>query len=121
MADGRGEFYPPGRIAASTARYTQALFWGSKLLRVRQRSSERPGPWNDVLLMPNLTAPGYCQPHVYIDGVWIRELNPGESIADAAPIDELEAVEVYRWPFGVPARYSADQTCGVVLFWTKRR
>jgi len=120
-AGGRGEFIYPGQIVASEARYTQALFWGLKTVRVHQMSHDRPGPWNDVLVIPNPAGPGYCAPSLYIDGIWVRELNPGESLADAVPKESLQAAEVYVWPFGVPWQYRGQEGCGVILFWTDRR
>ena len=149
MARGRGEFIFPGQILASEAKYVQALFWGLKTVRVHQtrparllaRSGEGPvllggggaraqrpddtafepvGPWTDVLVIPNRTGPGYCAPSIYVDGIWIRELNAGETLADVVPMSELLAVEVYEWPFGVPRQYVGNQACGVILFWTER-
>jgi hypothetical protein len=70
--------------------------------------------------MPNRFGAGYCTPSIYIDGVWVKEFMPGESVADALQKDDLEAVEVYEWPFGVPARYKGAESCGVILFWTRR-
>ena len=78
------------------------------------------GPWNDALVIPNRTGPGYCSPSVYVDGVWLQQLNPGESLADVVRMEELLAVEVYEWPFGVPREYTGQQACGVILFWTGR-
>ena len=71
-------------------------------------------------VIPNRTEPGYCSPSVYVDGVWLQQLNPGESLADVVRVDELLAVEVYEWPFGVPREYTGNQACGVILFWTGR-
>ena len=149
LARGRGEFIFPGQILASDAQYPQALFWGMKTVRVHHRrplqSAVRPrldgsvetrpsaatvssssatqldrvGPWHDALVIPNRTGPGYCSPSIYVDGVWLQELNPGESMADVMPVDELLAVEVYEWPFGVPQQYAGQQSCGVILFWTR--
>ncbi len=145
---GRGEFIFPGQILASDASYPQALFWGMRTVRVHQTrpprllprggsgpvllpggkvAPERPedtafepvGPWTDVLVIPNRAAPGYCSPSIYVDGIWIQELNPGETLADVVPMSELLAVEVYEWPFGVPRQYAGKQECGVILFWTK--
>ena len=136
---GRGEFIFPGQIEASPARYIQALFWGLKTVRVHQTrpptllprdptgprpaqdpwAVDRVGPWNDVLVIPNRVGSGYCSPSIYVDGIWLRELNAGESLADAVPKDELLAVEVYEWPFGVPQQYTGNQECGVILFWTR--
>ena len=120
LAQGRGEFIMPGQIAASEARYVQTLFWDMKTIRVHQTRARTPGPWNDDLVMPNRFGAGYCTPSVYIDGVWVREFMPGESVADAVLKDDLEAVEVYEWPFGVPPQYKGSESCGVILFWTRR-
>lgn len=119
-AERRGEFIFPGEIARSSATYTQQLFYDKKLVRVQQHSHERPGIWNDVVRIRNIQG-RYCRPSMYIDGVHVPRLNPGESIADAAPKRELEAVEIYQWPFDVPIRYRARGDCGVILFWTRNR
>lgn len=137
LAEGRGEFILPGEIAASPAKYTQQLFWNQRFVRVHQRSHERPGPWNDVLRMPNRRGAGYCDPAVFIDGIALPELLPNESIADAVPRGELEAVEIYDASIWVPPEYANRQAygfqeparagepirppCGMILFWTRAR
>lgn len=121
MAEGRGEYLTPGQIAGSGVRYPQQLFWGMRTVRVHQRSHDRPGIWNDILVIPNRTGAGYCRPSIYVDGRWIRDemLAEGESLADIVYKDELLGVEVYEWPFGIPRQYTGKQSCGVILFWTK--
>lgn len=121
MAEGRGEFITPGQIAASTAAWPQQLFWGTEKVRVQQLSHERPGPWDDVLVIPNRASRGYCRPSIYVDGVWVREENmaPGASLPDVVRKEEILAVEIYEWPFGVPRIYTGKQQCGVILFWTE--
>ncbi len=120
-ATGKGEVIWPGQIIASGARYVQPLFYGSQTATVRQTQHDRPGPWNDDILLRDLDGAGvWCSPSFYIDGAWIQELNPGESIADAVPMDQLLAIEMYQWPFYVPEGYQGWGDCGVVLFWTKR-
>lgn len=121
LSEGRGEFLTPGQIAASKAAWPQQLFWGTEKVRVHQRSHERPGIWNDVLVIPNRTSRGYCSPSIYVDGRWIREenLGPGVSLADIVHKEEILAVEIYEWPFGVPRLYTGKQACGVILFWTE--
>jgi hypothetical protein len=141
LARGRGEFIFPGQIVASEARYPQGLFWGLKTVRVHSTRPpnllprgpsasagsadpwkvDRMGPWDDVLVIPNRIGPGYCAPSIYVDGIWIKEMNPGESLADAVLKDDLEGVEVYEWPFGVPRQYRGAEACGVILFWTRNR
>lgn len=121
MAEGRGEFITPGQIAASEAKWPQQLFWGSRTVRVQQRSHERPGVWDDVLVIPNRQGRGYCRPSIYVDGRWIREemMGEGESLADVVYKEEILGVEIYEWPFGVPRLYTGQQGCGVILFWTE--
>lgn len=141
LARGRGEFIFPGQIFVSEAKIPQALFWGSRTVRVHQTRAapllprnpaearppadpwelDRVGPWDDILVIPNRTGPGYCSPSVYVDGIWLQEMNPGESLADVVPVRELMAIEIYEWPFGVPQQYAGKQECGVILFWTGRR
>jgi len=121
MEEGRGEYLTPGQVAASKAKWPQQVFWGMPTVGVQQRSHERPGVWDDVLVLPNRTGRGYCRPSVYVDGRWIRPemMGEGESLADVVYKDEILAVEVYQWPFGVPRLYTGKQACGVVLFWTE--
>lgn len=123
MAEGRGEYLTPGQIAASNARWPQQLFWGMKTARVFQSSHERPGIWNDVVVIPNRRGRGYCTPSIFVDGIWIRpeQLAPGVSLADIVYKEEILGVEVYEWPFGIPPQYAGKQSCGVVLFWTGYR
>ena len=120
-AEGQGEVIWPGQVFASDARYVQTLFYGNRIAAVRQTQYDRPGPWNDEILLRDLDGESvWCAPAIYIDGIWVQELNPGESIADAVPMDELLAIEMYQWPFYVPHEYQGWGGCGVVLFWTKR-
>ncbi len=123
MAEGRGEYLTPGQITQSKAAYPQQLFWGMKTVRVHQRSPEYPGPWSDVLVIPNRAGAGYCRPSIYVDGRWIRSENmaEGASLADVVHKEDILAVEVYQWPFGVPRLYTGQQSCGVILFWTEWR
>ena len=121
MAEGRGEFLTPGQIAASKAAWPQQLFWGTEKVRVHQHSHERPGIWNDVLVIPNRTSRGYCSPSIYVDGRWMRDefMAPTMSLADIVRKEEILAVEIYEWPFGIPRIYTGKQECGVILFWTE--
>ncbi|MDX1646953.1 MAG: carboxypeptidase regulatory-like domain-containing protein, partial [Longimicrobiales bacterium] len=119
LREGRGEFLTPGQIEASRARYPQQLFWGMASATTYQRSHDRPGIWNDVVVIRSRSG-GYCRPSIYVDGVWIREedMGGGESLADLVRKEDLLGVEVYQWPFGVPPQYAGKQSCGVILFWT---
>lgn len=60
-----------------------------------------------------------CQPHYYLDGTRIQ-LPRDQGGIDAIDLQQLEAVEVYRGPSEIPARYGgSDAQCGVVLLWTR--
>lgn len=61
---------------------------------------------------------GSCLPEVYLDGVPA----PGARQIDQliTPMD-IEAVEIYRSPSEVPARFTtAASQCGVILIWSRR-
>ena len=126
LAAGQGHYMLPGQIAASREIWTPQLFWemDAEVAVVRQGGN---GPWANRVLIRDVSGPAlYCAPRIFIDGVWIRELNPGESLSDAVPKDELLGVEVYL-DRSVPRRFARafeldasgyPNTCGVVLFWT---
>ncbi|HKK93324.1 MAG TPA: TonB-dependent receptor plug domain-containing protein [Longimicrobiales bacterium] len=58
-----------------------------------------------------------CAPHIYVDGA---RLYQGFSLRSAAPLQDIDAVEVYRGAF-IPPEYrgTRDRPCGVVLIWTR--
>ena len=68
-----------------------------------------------------------CLPHIYVDGARAAWLMPGVAVQDTATIEDIldvthvQAVEVYARAVEAPAQYAALTTCGVILFWTRRR
>lgn len=65
-----------------------------------------------------------CLPTVVVDGAEFRvTTSSGEVIGsgiNAIPKTDVEAVEVYTGPAGVPARYrSLGSSCGMILLWTR--
>lgn len=125
---GRGEFLTPSQIANHPATYTPQLFRGMESVELVPNRERGAGPWNDVInIRRNEGATledRLCTPHLWIDDVLI-ELMPGESLDAAIPKREIEAIEVYRAPFGPRLRYLRDfdpaTSCGAILIWTNRR
>lgn len=125
---GRGEFLTPGQIRRHPAVHTPQLFREMVTVEVTPDRERGTGPWNDrIMIKPHDPGRGEnrtCAPHLWIDNV-LTELMPGEGLGDAVPKDEIEAIEVYRAPFGAPLRYLRDfdpeRSCGVVAIWTNRR
>lgn len=92
-------------------------------LRVVLRSTEEifyrlPGVTLGPGEQPLMTASsgGGCIPVPFVDGVRVRK----GRVRDSAPLEHLEAIEIYTRAAQVPLQYSwAAQGCGVVLYWTK--
>jgi hypothetical protein len=62
----------------------------------------------------------YCEMHVMLDGHLITRNGPVD-LARFFPINELEAVEVYRSMAQVPVQFAdPDTRCGIVVAWTRR-
>lgn len=73
-----------------------------------------------------------CQPAIWLDGSLARSGGvPRLSDVGGQPTqpqlselvapEEIEAIEVYKGPAGLPDEYrSSDSSCGVVLIWTRR-
>lgn len=124
MMLGRGEFLTPQDIAAADVPYTPQLFRELALVRLDPPVDRKGGPWNDQVMMRNVTLRGVCQPTLYVDGLWV-ELMPGEGLNDLVPKETLEAVEVYH-ALNAPPQYLRKTAylsdgCGVILFWTISR
>jgi hypothetical protein len=60
-----------------------------------------------------------CRANFYIDGVQ-HALDDGVSIDLTLPLDQVEAIEVYRRASETPAEFLGRATCGVVAIWTRR-
>jgi hypothetical protein len=65
--------------------------------------------------------PYACFPAIYLDGMafWTPG-TPGPPDVDTFRSDELEAIEIYRGPAGVPPELNAlGSSCGVIVLWTR--
>jgi len=121
LEEGRGQFLTPGQVLASDAMFTPHLLRGLDYVLPQYGAA----PW---AIWPSLgiTERHSCSPRVYVDDVWVNRKNFGISerlgLDDVVPIDRVLAVEVYYGPFQAPIRYQGtayDNSCGVVLFWTR--
>jgi len=68
---------------------------------------------------------GKCQPSVVLDGVLLRAGGVGSrgdlSLDDLISPFNVEAVEVYPGPEGVPIQYSGHMSpCGAIIVWSRR-
>jgi hypothetical protein len=65
----------------------------------------------------NSAAASGCAMQFYVDGVF---MTPGTFSVDDIPPETLEALEVYRGPSEIPARFrQRDTACGLVVIWTR--
>ena len=81
----------------------------TKLVTGRQAISASP--------RANSAASNSCAFQYYVDGIF---MSPGTfTVDDIAPSD-IEAIEIFRGPSEVPARFRARETgCGLVVLWTR--
>jgi hypothetical protein len=65
---------------------------------------------------------GYCYAAVVLDGIYVYQGNPGETLFDinSIPLSEIAGVESYAGGASMPAMYNGTRsTCGLVIIWTK--
>lgn len=123
LADGWGEYLTPGEILAHPGEYTHQLFRELQTIEFLRADDAPTGPFSDRIMMRSATGgwKDLCEPLIYIDNVR-TELMPGESLHDAAPRDQIEAIEIHPTPHGAPLRYFEEFTpdaCGVILIWMR--
>jgi hypothetical protein len=60
---------------------------------------------------------GNCIPDFWIDGQYAAHLN-----IDDVPLSDVEALEIYRGPTGLPPEYNnrfGNPGCGAIVIWTR--
>lgn len=123
---GFGRFITPYTIENSTARTSAELFRGIPGVFVNPIGGGG-GPsafMGGLVQMASMD--GFCNPTMYVDGIRMPE---GMVIDNVAPIDVIDAVEIYRRASEIPIEYAMTATgsgrssgvCGVLVIWTKRR
>ncbi len=71
----------------------------------------------------------YCTPTIYLDGTRLSvQMTASMPIEVIAPLQTIDAVEIYRRPAEVPVEYGMTQSgsgqggnCGVIVLWTRTR
>lgn len=133
---GLGHFITPHDIENSPARSTEALMEGIPQVQVR---TTRGAVGGLGLPMPHLGETvqvmgpmgGWCTPKVYVDGLPMNyDPAAGFTLTQFAPLQDVEAIEVYRRAAEIPVEFAPGTTgassggsqtgCGLVLVWTKQ-
>lgn len=141
---GLGRFITPYDIERSSARSTESLMAGIPQLRVGPVTGATGGV---AMVMAHLGEAiqimgpqgGWCVPQIYVDGLNMRyEPSQGFTLSQYAPLETVEAIEVYRRAAEIPVEFpvgtqdlelnaaqhfsgAGGQTgCGLILVWTKR-
>jgi hypothetical protein len=105
--EGRGTFLGPRDIRNRNARVTTDLFRDLPLVEVGPGSTSS----RRIVFRRGVS----CTPDIYIDN---QRLGQGLDVDQLRP-EELLAIEVYM--AGSIPQYYTSSTCGVILFWTRRR
>ena len=125
---GLGHFITPAEIERSPAMSTPDLFYGIPGLVVAQPGGGLSAHLGDHVQMRSAT--GLCTPDLYVDGIRVAYSVRGVmSLDNIVPLEDVDAVEVYRRAAEVPLEYGGTQAgsaaegglCGVLVFWTRRR
>lgn len=97
----------------------RSAFRTSDLLRGVQGVTLQRVPGSDgMLVLMRSGGIGLCQPALWVDGVYVRQL-PGNTMDDFLRPDIIEAIEVYASHATAPAEYSVGG-CGALVVWTRR-
>lgn len=124
---GLGHFITPYDIENAPATRTADLFRGIPGVAVRTIGGGLFAFTGENIQF--LDANGYCTPTVFIDGVRISPMIvASQSMDNLLPLQDVDAVEIYRRPAEVPIEYSStaiqptgEADCGVLVAWTRRR
>ncbi len=123
---GLGRFITPYVIENSSARTSAELFRGIPGVFVNPVGGGfGPGAFMGGVVQMS-SQDGFCNPTIYVDGIRMPE---GMVIDNVAPIDVIDAAEIYRRPSEIPIEYAmtasnssiSSGVCGVLVIWTKRR
>ncbi len=118
-----------GRLAETLARLPgnkvltgnsqAAWLYGGRGVQSRSSSST---PAVDPVDKAKGAKPGYCYSAVVLDGIFVYQGNPGETLFDlnSIPLSEIAGVESYAGGATMPAMYNGTRsTCGLIVIWTK--
>ncbi len=118
-----------GRLAEALARVPgnkvltgnsqAAWLYGGRGVQSRSSSST---PAVDASDKAKGAKPGFCYAAVVLDGSYVYQGNPGETLFDlnSIPLSEIAGIESYAGGATMPAMYNGTRsTCGLLVIWTK--
>ncbi len=119
-AMGFGHYLTPEQIVARNASYTGDLLQGLAGIRVIGDLGRQI-----VLTRASMSmfVRGPCAPSVVVDGypVVVGGIGGPVSLDQLVAPQDIEALEVYPGPAGVPVQYSGYMSpCGAIVIWTRR-
>ncbi len=124
---GLGRFITPIDIERSSARTAADLFRGIPGVALQFPQGGLNSFEGETLRM--MGAGQYCTPTIYLDGARMSlDMTQNMPVDLIAPLQMIDAVEVYRRPAEIPIEYGmtgsgegSGGVCGVVVIWTKTR
>ncbi|NNF13251.1 MAG: TonB-dependent receptor plug domain-containing protein [Gemmatimonadetes bacterium] len=125
---GLGRFITPAQIERSSARTAADLLRGVPGVHITRPGGAINAFQGEMVRM--VSQNDYCAPTIFLDGARIAPNMTSDTPLDAlAPLQTIDAIEVYRRPSEVPIEYgmtsSGNNTgrgpCGVLVIWTKTR
>lgn len=125
---GLGRFITPVEIERSSARTAADLLRGVPGVHITRPGGALASFQGEMVRM--VSQNDYCAPTIYLDGARLAPSMTSDTPLDAlAPIQSIDAIEIYRRPSEVPIEYgmtgSGNSTgrgpCGVLVIWTKTR
>ena len=109
---GTGVYFDRKQIEARRAHYLSDLMRRTPGVRIMTDRNGRA-----VLRMGRASGGRDCPPDYFIDGVRAQFFN-----VDDMPVSDVEAIEVYRGPSGLPPEYNTrlgNPACGTIVIWTR--
>ena len=113
MGQGVGTFFSPEEIESSNARRAIDMLQG--LAGVRMRIDPVDG---ERLMVRG--SKGYCTPTLLVDGTRVTWAGTSMRLDELIPMETVYAMELHRGISGMPIEFGSFESCGVIVFWTKR-
>lgn len=128
LSRGRGRFITPVQIERSAAQTAADLLRGVQGVHVTMPGGGLNSFRGEMVRM--VSQNDYCAPTIFLDGARLSPSMTSDMPLDQlAPLQSIDAIEVYRRASEVPIEYAMTQSgdtygrgpCGVLVIWTKTR
>lgn len=125
---GLGRFITPIDIEKSAARTAADLFRGIPGVGLQYPQGGLNSFQGEVIRLAG--AGQFCTPTIYLDGARMAvDMTANIPIDLIAPLQSIDAIEIYRRPAEIPIEYGMTATgggggggpCGVIVIWTRTR